>query len=54
MLKGIYTMPSRGVLWVMLNGSQKYKKIIQMYIFIGVEFKPKLFLPAKTPGRVYT
>jgi hypothetical protein len=29
MLKGIYTTPPRGVLWVMLNGSQKYyKKII--------------------------
>jgi hypothetical protein len=30
MLKGIYTTPPHGVLWVMLNGSQKYKKIIQM------------------------
>jgi hypothetical protein len=55
MLKGIYTTPPHGVLWVMLNGSQKYyKKIIQMYIFIRAEFTPKLFLPAKTPDRVYT
>jgi hypothetical protein len=54
MLKGIYTMPPRGVLWVMLNGSQKYyKKIIQMYIFIRAEFAPKLFLPEKNIGRVY-
>jgi hypothetical protein len=54
MLKRIYTTSPRGVLWVMLNGSQKYKKIIQIYIFILAEFTPKLFLPAKTPGRVFT
>jgi hypothetical protein len=47
-------MPPRGVLWVMLNGSQKYyKKIIQMYIFILAEFTPKLFLLEKNMGRVY-
>jgi hypothetical protein len=50
MLKVIYTMPPRGVLWVMLNSSQKYKKIIQMYFFIRAEITPKLFLPAKTSG----
>jgi hypothetical protein len=50
-LKGIYTMPYRGVLWVMLDGSQKYyEKIIQMYIFIRAEFTPKLFLPTKNMG----
>jgi hypothetical protein len=54
MLKGKCTAPPCGVLWVMLNDSQKYyKKIIQMYIFILTEFILKLFLPAKTPGRVY-
>jgi hypothetical protein len=33
MLKEIYTTPPRGVLWVMLNGSQKYyKKIICKFL----------------------
>jgi hypothetical protein len=33
MLKGIYTMPPSGVLWVMLKGSQKYyKKIICTFL----------------------
>jgi hypothetical protein len=54
MLKGIYTTPPHGVLWVMLNGSQKYyKKIIQIYIIIWAEFTPKLFLPEKNMGQVY-
>jgi hypothetical protein len=67
MLKGIYTMPPHGDLWVMvlkniirklyictfLSGPSLHLNYFYLQKLLA-EFTPKLFLPAKTSGRVYT